>query len=247
MVNIVEDANYRIEKGLGTGGTLSRYYQTGTPNQYLFEDGCIHIIRPQTVSAKTYGGMILRPAYGGGITSSTSGHPTNMLVKGHRYVIVWDTKGYTTEAPFSNTWNYNIGNESSTTGLAPAPSNVVRYNPIAKANANVEDWETAYYAFTINDDIFKQCKANHASFVSGITYTSYYQFRWCVFNYATGVSGTSVYLKNVRMYDITNMSASTVTQYGVERTLSFIENDLYSLRPSIFQYGEVRGKNLLEL
>lgn len=186
-------------------GALTRYQQTNC--QCTITDEGYRIYRPANTpssSQNQWGGFLLQ-----NINNRMN------LQKGHTYLIAFDIKGQTSNVLNSDLyWSHNCGWQSSGTGLVPEPSNVKINNPIV-ANFNSPDWKVFTYQFTINDDIWKVCQKTYSSFVAGETYVSYRDFK-IGFGYTdTGTLGTDLYIKNLRLYDITNLPHTDFTKAGI--------------------------------
>ena len=138
------------------------------------------------------------------------------FITGHRYIINFEARGKTSNAPECS-WSNNCGWGGG--GLNPSPTNVVIKN--LPANFESDEWQTISYAWTINDDIYKVCTSSYSSFVQGNTYPSYRDFKWGFSYTNTGSLGTELYIKNVRMYDLT-----TAQQIDIKKT-SIIEADSF--------------------
>lgn len=126
------------------------------------------------------------------------------LTQGHTYVLEFDIKGQSSTYTHDIYWTWQIGWGGGE--LSPSPSGVVIANPYSVNDHISNTYEHFSYKFTINDAVFKTCTTsyNSNSAVAGNTYNSYRYFKygWSYAN--TGSLGTDVYIKNLRMYDITN-------------------------------------------
>ena len=237
-MNLLESANYCIEiKQLSASSGLAYYTQSHC--QVTVTDEGYRIYRtPNLTQADTgnvmYGGMVLRLL-----------QPNPMaLIKGRTYVITFNVKGKSSGAATNVGLFNNTGWGGG--GLNPQPSNVVMSNPV-QANFSSSTYQTFFYKFTINDEVYKVCTTSYSSFVSGTTYPSYRDFLFG-FGYAnTGTMGTELYIKNLRMYDVTGMDNMSISKNGVMDYLTFIENLNETDIARIYRYGEVRGNNFYEI
>ena len=161
------------------------------------------------------------------------------LQKGHTYIIMFDIKGQTSNVPNFH-WSNNMGWSGG--GLTPTSTNVSYKRP--SANWQSDTYETFYYQWTIEDDIYKVCTSSYSSFVEGNAYLSYKDF--CIeFGYQnTGELGTDIYIRNLRCYDITNVQNASILPEGVASIASIQEND-YSAR--IYNSGELGGDEYIEI
>lgn len=153
------------------------------------------------------------------------------FTKGHRYVLYFETKGQTSNAPSDIYWTNLAGWGGG--GLEPSPSNVVIKN--ISSNFNSQTWTTISYAWTINDDVYKTCTSSYSSFVQGTVYPSYRDFKWGFGYTSTGELGTDLYIRNVRMYDITTAGKIDIKKTGIIEAGSFVET--YSPQSASFSSG----------
>jgi len=237
-MNMLEEENYGIEKKQFLR-YLTRYEQAHC-KVTLTDDG-LRIFRDPNLTQSAdgnvmYGGMVVRQ---GGISTDNLLN----LQKGHSYVITFNVRGKSSHKLDGIYWTNMAGWGGN--GLSPTPSNVVLYSPVS-ANFNTDIWQTAYYKFTINDDIFKTCTKSYSSYVSGSTYLSYRDF-FVYFMYGdTGEMGTDLYIKNLRMYDITGMDNMSVSKHGI-KYIDMLENLNENDNAQIFKFGEVRGHSFYEI
>lgn len=164
------------------------------------------------------------------------------FIKGHRYIIIFETRGKTSNAPSDMYWTNLAGWGGG--GLNPTPSNVVIKN--IPAGFNSQEWTTVSYAWTINDDIYKTCTSSYSSFVQGTMYPSYRDFKWGFGYTDTGALGTDLYIKNVRMYDLTDASEVQIFKTGVMEAGSFFE-PLAEQNAMIHASGEVTANCFYEI
>jgi len=189
----------------------------------------------------TYDGTsATRTMYGGFLVTNTNNRFG--LQTGHRYVVQFEVKGQTSNSVAHFGFSFNFGNNFANSGLMPEPSNVYTNNPV-KANFNSQDWVTITHELTINDDIWKVCERSASSFVSGNTYLSYRHFAFAFDYKNTGELGTDLYIRNFRIYDITNFSDPQILKNGSVKMSEFMEEE-YTAR--IFRDGVMKPNNMIE-
>ena len=159
-----------------------------------------------------WGGLVIRPFNA----------DANALVKGHTYILKFEYKGKTSnEVRTEVYWTNNCGWGGG--GLEPQPSDVGFTS--VPANFQSDDWQPFQYKWTINDDIVKTCTTSYSSFVAGQQYTSYRDFKWGFGYTDTGALGTDLYVKNIRMYDITTHdNPIRITKQGIVYAGNFDES-----------------------
>ena len=123
------------------------------------------------------------------------------LIEGHTYVLEFDIKGQSSAATSDIYWTNNCGWGGG--GLEPSPSGVVCANPVVN-NWQSSTYQHFSYKWTCSSPIYKTCTSSYSSFTQGNSYVSYRDFKYGWGYAATGSLGTDVYIKNLRMYDITN-------------------------------------------
>ena len=164
------------------------------------------------------------------------------FIKGHRYIINFETRGKTSNIPSDFGWSNNCGWGGG--GLNPSPSDVVIKN--LPADFNSQEWSTISYAWTINDDIYKTCTSSYSSFVQGTVYPSYRDFKWGFGYISTGVLGTDLYIKNVRMYDLTTALQIDIKKTGIIEAENFWET--LSKQDAAFHHsGEITSNCFYEI
>ena len=212
--NILYKTNEALLNKTFTDGLL---YYTQANCQVTLTDIGYHIYRPPNKTPSTdgstmWGGLVIRPFNA----------DANALIKGHRYVIKFEVKGKSSNGVSSEmNWSNQCGWGGG--GLSPTPSNVV-YNGLP-ANFNSEDWYPIQYAWTINDDIIKTCTTSYSSFVAGQQYISYRDFKFGYGYVDTGDLGTDIYLRNIRLYDITTpQNIINVNKQGIVNSGNLVEN-----------------------
>jgi hypothetical protein len=164
------------------------------------------------------------------------------FIKGHRYVVQFETKGQTSNKPSDIYWTNLAGWGGG--GLQPTPTDVVIKN--IDANFNSQEWTIISYTWTINDDVYKTCTSSYSSFVQGTVYPSYRDFKWGFGYTDTGTLGTDLYIKNVRMYDLTTASQIDIKKTGVIEAGSFWET--LSKQDAAFHHdGEITSNCFYEI
>lgn len=209
---------YEVGASVAKGDTIHSYEYIEELNNLIqpiqealskkvYENGLLSYTQQKcSVTLTDDGYRIFRPADSNGTSSSTNPvwgglkleiNRTYQLQKGHTYIIKWNVKGKSSNAPTSIGFDNKMGWGGG--GLRPSPSNVsYLYTP-----ANFDGEMECFYKFTINDDIYKECTTSYSSFVAGQTYLSYKDFQFGFTYQNTGTMGTDLYLNNFRMYDIT--------------------------------------------
>ena len=214
--NILFTQNYGIESKTWATG-LSRHEQTNCKCT-LTDDG-YRIYRTPNVNNQTNGGS--NSMWGGFVIDNTNNRYN--LTKSHTYLLEFDIKGQSTNAASDVNWNNRVGNPGG--GLNAAPTNVVISNPVTTNYNNQNSWDHFSYKFTINDDVYKVCTTSYSTFVAGETYLSYQGFKYGFGYTNTGELGTDLYIKNIRLIDITTSQGIDVRQTGIFNTGGIIESD----------------------
>lgn len=184
-----------------------------------------------------------RVMWGGFVIDGGTGNRYG-LEKGHTYVLEFDIKGQSSNRSHDTYWTWQIGWGGGE--LAPSPSNVAIANPYSGTNHSSTDYEHFSYKFTINDNVYKTCTTsyNSNSAVAGNTYNSYRYFKFGWSYESTGSLGTDVYIKNLRMYDITNISNPLQIGKNETQCLEIIEG----IEPVQFNsVGGIECNELIEL
>lgn len=239
-MNLLENINYGIETQTWVNG-LSRYEQTNCKCT-LTEEG-YRIYRtpnaPYPGSGSTmWGGFVIR-------TASMTGSPDiSILEDNHTYLMCIDVKGISSYGATDVYWTNNCGWGGH--GLDPRPTDVVMHNPIG-TDFNSDKWETFMYKFSVTDGIMKECTSSYSNFSAGTYYNSYRDFKFGYTYKDTGPNGTDIYLKNIRMYDITNMKNMDIKKTGVAEYVAMIENESKLGNASVFSFGELRADNFYEI
>lgn len=208
---MLELTEYSLRKKEWSNG-LSKYTQSNC--QCTLTDDGYRIYRTPNVNPTDNGQTMW-----GGLVIYPFNVDSNILQKGHRYVLMLHVKGKSSnnvcDVYFSNYVGWGGG------GLNPNPT-INKNSMNLPANFNGET--DVVYDFTINDDIYKVCTTSYSSFVAGETYLSYKGFKFG-FNYTnTGEWGTDLYITNIRMYDITTYTQNTkINKNGVAQFSSFNE------------------------
>ena len=209
----------QINLQVTTEGYMARIQRTGN----LSESGSAN---------KDYGGIVIR-------------NTNNILnlTKGHSYVFVCDIKGYSC-TQLSNPswvhtpgWNYNDG-------TIPLPTNQQFRNPIV-AGYNNDDWNQLSYRFTINDDIYKVSAGQSGGHTAGETYLSYFGLMVGFLGYTTTTTGSDLYIKSLRLFDITSgLQGVNIDKRGLIICNQAIENDRNAF---ISCNGDISGNKLTEI
>lgn len=160
-------------------------------------------------SLTSQGFRIFRPS---GLTVDTNGHTmfgglvlhpfeldSNILQEGHTYVIMLDVKGYTSNVPLCY-WSNNVGWEAPE--LLPDLTGAITNNAIGREFSSI-NYVTYRYEFAVNDSLYKKCEKSYQNFIEGEYYLSYRDFFFGFTYESTGPQGTELYIRNIRMYDIT--------------------------------------------
>lgn len=163
------------------------------------------------------------------------------LQKGHTYIIEFEVTGKSSNRASDICWSNKVGWGGG--GLGPSPSNVIIGNPVI-ANFNSNEWHTFSYKFTINDDIYKVCTSSYSSFIKGNTYLSYNGFKFGFIYTNTGELGTDLYIKNIRMFDITSENNKYINKQGQNRFNHFIERNGIV---NISQGGSIITNDIIEI
>ena len=189
--NLLFDIDSHIEMRVWKPG-LSKFEQENCKCS-LTNQG-FRISRPSGLTVATngytmFGGLVLHPFE----------LDSNILQEGHTYVIMFDVRGYTSNVPVCY-WSNNIGWEAPE--LTPILTGAITNNAIGKEFSSI-NYVTYRYEFTVNDSIYKKCEKSYQNFVEGEYYLSYRDFFFGFTYKSTGSQGTELYIRNIRMYDVT--------------------------------------------
>lgn len=232
-VNLAEEVNNNIiDKKMVD--PLSFYTQSNC--QITLTDDGYRIYRPPNITYSSSDSST-RTMWGGFIMRFRD----TPFIKGHRYIINFEVKGKTSQIPSDTYWTNNAGWGGH--GLDPTPSDVVIKNLPAEYNS--DEWFLFSYAWTINDEIYKTCTSSYSSFVEGTAYNSYRDFKFGFTYQNTGTLGTDLYIKNVRMYDITTTSNIWLGKNGIMNADSFWET-LSKQNVAIHKNGEMTANQFYE-
>lgn len=233
MDNILAATNIAIINKTFTSG-LSSYTQAHCQCT-LTNDG-YRIYRTPNLTVNTDG----RVMWGGLIIQPFSAN-SNALIKNHSYILRFEYKGKTSQAIDDIRWSNNAGWQGG--GLIPTPSNVVS-SPVS-ANWQSDDWVPYIYSWTIPDDIYKVCTSSYSSFVQGQTYLSYRDFKFGFEYGSTGSWGSDIYIRNIRMYDVTTKTQEIkISKTGVVNAGYITEKNG---TPSFSTDGEIYSKEIIEI
>lgn len=193
MENILAKADLQIISKGNRGTGVYQYTQNDNYSKYT-DNGLLWIRKANIVGHgwnsnyhTTFGGFRI-------ITDSF----IDKLKTGNTYVLMIDVKGQLDHNLDYFRFSYEMGWEGDNEGLLARPQVIYSKCPVKGFN-NM----TAIYAFKITDDVYKTCKTKFSDYIVGNKYNSYKQF--CMgFGYADDTTiGTELYIKNLRMYDIT--------------------------------------------
>ena len=189
--NLLFDIDSHIEMRVWKPG-LSKFEQENCKCS-LTNQG-FRISRPSGLTVATngytmFGGLVLHPFE----------LDSNILQEGHAYVIMFDVRGYTSNVPVCY-WSNNIGWEAPE--LTPILTGAITNNAIGKNFSSI-NYVTYRYEFTVNDSIYKKCEKSYQNFIEGEYYLSYRDFFFGFTYKSTGSQGTELYIRNIRMYDVT--------------------------------------------
>ena len=213
MKNLLELTEYSLRKK-EWGYGLSAYTQSNC--SCTLTDNGYRIYRTPNVNPTDNGQTMW-----GGLVIYPFNVASNILQKGHRYVLMFHVKGKSSNSVSDALWDNQVGWGGG--GLTPRPT-VNRNTMNLPANFNGET--DVVYDFTINDDIYKVCTSSYSSFVAGNTYLSYNGFKFGFGYTNTGAWGTDLYITNIRMYDITNYTSSiNLAKSGMLRVSALNEID----------------------
>lgn len=215
---------------------LTAYTQANM--QVTLVNGLYHVYSPPNLTVANNGNTM----WGGLRINNLGVTGTQLLIKGHSYIIKFHVKGKCSRSPEKFRWSYEMGWEGDP-ALATAPTNVTSDfipNPF-----NGE--KDCFYRFTVSDDIYKVCaKSFGNNYVAGNTYLSYAHF---CFNYPygnTGDLGVDLYLSNFRMYDITSMTTNaSFMKNGVAKG-QLIQDSGYT-NASLFKDNDIQCNDFYEV
>lgn len=215
---------------------LDRYTQANM--QITLENGLYHVYSAPNLNTTDNG----KTMWGGLRIYNTNITGTQILTKGHTYIIKFHVKGKCSRSPEKFRWSYDMGWEGNNAGLLPQPTNVT-YDFIPNPFQGEKE---CFYKFTVSDDIYKTCTVSYSNKVAGNSYLSYHHF---CFNYPygnTGSLGVDLYLSDFRMYDLTNNTDKpTVDKNGTLKTV-LIQNPDYD-NVSMFKDTEINCKDFYEI
>ena len=189
--NLLFDIDSHIEMRVWKPG-LSKFEQENCKCS-LTNQG-FRIFRPSGLTVATngytmFGGLVLHPFE----------LDSNILQEGHTYVMMFDVRGYTSNVPVCY-WSNNIGWEAPE--LTPILTGAITNSAIGKEFSSI-NYVTYRYEFTVNDSLYKKCEKSYQNFVEGEYYLSYKDFFFGFTYKSTGPQGTELYIRNIRMYDVT--------------------------------------------
>lgn len=190
--NLWAAANQGIINKTFTGG-LTSFTQSNC--QVTLTDDGYKIYRPPNVTYDANNSST-RTMWGGFVHRSDSPY----LLKGHTYMIKIDIKGQTSNPMSDCSWTPSCG--------AGLPNSLSRdYSWLERGdipeNWSSTDYVTRTWRFTVNGNTVKQCTDSYGSFYAGNYYNVFRDFKIGFTYQSTGTLGTDLYIKNIRLYDIT--------------------------------------------
>ena len=233
MQNLLELTEYSLRKKEWSNG-LSKYTQSNC--QCTLTDDGYRIYRTPNVNPTDNGSTMW-----GGLVIYPFNVDSNILQKGHRYVLMFHVKGKTSNTVCDVYFSNNVGWGGG--GLNPNPT-INKNSMNLPSNFNGET--DVIYDFTINDDIYKVCTASYGNgaFVAGNTYLSYKGFKFGFSYTDTGSMGTDLYITNIRMYDITNPPSSyKINKNGI---ISFSSVNEITGGTRVNKYSEILTEQVYE-
>ena len=231
LTNIISKLEYNRQKKVWADG-LSSYTQTHC--QCTLTDDGYRIYRTPNLVYSSAGTVM----WGGFVIDNTDNRFN--LQDGHTYMLQFEVKGQTSNSVTSIYWTNLVGWGGG--GLSPTPSNVISANPVT-SNYNSSEWKTFTYQWTINDGVYKVCTSAYHTFEQGKTYISYKGFKYGFDYMDTGSLGTDLYIKNIRMFDITNTNHTDIMKTGIIDTNSITEEIL----PAEISMGGIVGNQIMEV
>lgn len=231
LTNIISKLEYNRQKKVWADG-LSSYTQTHC--QCTLTDDGYRIYRTPNLVYSSVGTVM----WGGFVIDNTDNRFN--LQDGHTYMLQFEVKGQTSNSVTSIYWANLVGWGGG--GLSPTPSNVISANPVT-SNYNSSEWKTFTYQWTISDGVYKVCTSAYHTFEQGKTYISYKGFKYGFDYMDTGSLGTDLYIKNIRMFDITNTNHTDIMKTGIIDTNSVTEEIL----PAEISMGGIVGNQIMEI
>ena len=213
MKNIIEKCNNALlDKAFRDG----LYFFTQSNCQVTLTDIGYRIYRPPNVNPTDNGNTMW-----GGLVIKPFNADSNALEKNHTYIIKFEVMGKTSNAVSDVNWNNQAGWNGG--GLTPTPTTIAKTE--IEANWQSDNWFPFQWIFSIPDDIYKVCTKSYSSFVQGTTYLSYRDFKFGFGYTNTGSMGTDLYIRNLRMYDITTKpNTINFNKNGIINSSNFVEN-----------------------
>ena len=159
-------------------------------------------------------------------------------------MITFDIKGKTTNQPSSTYWSNNAGWGGGSYGLGTDATDIKFTNIPANFNSNT--WTPVIYEWTVGCPIFKTCTTSYSSFVQGQTYPVFRDFKYGFDYMNTGALGTDLYIKNIRMYDLTAGQQIEISKKHIVTAAGFIEPE--AQRQASFSHGgEIQANQFYEI
>lgn len=190
--NLWAAANQGIINKTFTGG-LNSYTQSNC--QVTLTDDGYRIYRPPNITYDSNDSST-RTMWGGFLYRNSK----PLLLKGHTYMIKIDIKGQTSNGSESY-WSNEAGWSGGAYGLGTEYIWIENGN--LPANWSSSDYVTRTWRFVVTGNTYKECITTYSSFYVGNIYPVFRDFKFG-FSYGnTGALGTDLYIKNIRLYDIT--------------------------------------------
>ena len=201
--NMLFDQNIGILTKTWVAG-LSKYNQTHC--QCTLTDDGYRIYRTPNLTYPDAGSVM----WGGFVIDNTNNRLN--LQDNHTYLLQFEIKGQTSNNVSDIYWTNYVGWGGGET--APTPSGIKTYNPVT-TDYNSSEWRTFTYKWTISDTVYKLCTSSYQSFEAGKSYVAYKGFKYGFTYKSTGTLGTDLYIKNIRMFDITNDVEIELNKEGI--------------------------------
>lgn len=235
-MNIAQEANHQLANQQW-GPPLWRYEQTNC--KCTLTDNGYRIYRPPNITYNS-SDSTTRTMWGGFLLQ----YPNPPFVQGHRYILTFDIKGKTTNQPSSTYWSNNAGWGGGSYGLGTDATDIKFTNIPANFNSNT--WTPVIYEWTVGGPVYKTCTTAYSSFVQGQTYPVFRDFKYG-FNYvSTGSLGTDLYIKNIRIYDLTAGQQINISKKQIVTAAGFIEPEVQ--RQASFSHGgEIQANQFYEI
>lgn len=236
MSNLIQQANFQLVNKTW-GPPLWYYNQTNC--QCTLTDNGYRIYRPPNITYNS-SDTTTRTMWGGFLLQ----FPNPPLIQGHRYMITFDIRGKTTNQPTSTYWSNNAGWSGGSYGLGTDASDIKFTNIPANFNSNI--WTPVIYEWTVNGPVYKTCTTSYSSFTQGQTYPVFRDFKYGFDYVSTGSLGTDLYIKNIRMYDLTNKKNIDISKKSIVSSEAIIE-PLSNIQAQFSISGEIKANQFYEI